>query len=123
MRTAGRAAKWDTAVLERLCNMLRSAADKGEFLWNNQQVVHLFVPGQKQPWATIHTKRPDHVELVLAGPKGEFAQGRVVGLGRESYVDPRHEQYDMVRIRFQNTADLSKGNVEEFLRTHRSSLR
>ncbi len=52
----GKRVDWPVDVLEELCELLKEAAPDGQFLWNNQQVVHLFVPAQKEPWATLCTK-------------------------------------------------------------------
>ena len=37
--------------------------------------------GQGEPWATIYTKRPAGLDLVLTGPKNQFALGRVAEPG------------------------------------------
>ena len=47
-----------TEVLEELCELLARIAPDGQFLWNNQQVVHLFVNGQREPWAAITPSVP-----------------------------------------------------------------
>ena len=39
-------------VLEELCELLTEVAAEGQFLWNNQQLVHLFPKGRREPWAT-----------------------------------------------------------------------
>ena len=41
----GKPPKWDVDVLEELCEMLKETAPDGQFLWNNQQVVHLYAQG------------------------------------------------------------------------------
>ena len=73
----GKPPEWDIDVLEELCELLNEAAADGQFLWNNQQLVHIFVPQQHEPWATIYTKRAAAIDLVLDWPKGQFALGRV----------------------------------------------
>jgi len=65
----GKKVHWDAEVLEELCELLAETAPQGQFLWNNQQVVHLCVNGPGEPWATIHTKRPATLELVLTDRK------------------------------------------------------
>ena len=44
----GKPPQWDVDVLEELCELLAEAAPAGQFLWNNQQVVHVFVPEQQR---------------------------------------------------------------------------
>jgi excinuclease ABC subunit A len=114
----GKRVCWGTDVLEELCELLRQTAPDGQFLWNNQQVVHLYARDQREPWASIHTKRSQHVELVLNGPKGRFALGRVAGLARERQLEAGRGSLDVIRLRFRSQADLQKGDLAEFLREH-----
>ena len=72
---------------EQLLDLLSHTAPHGQFLWNNKQVVPVYVPGQKEPWAAVQTKKLDAVYLTLTGPKGCFALGRVTGLGHEPQLD------------------------------------
>ena len=78
----GKTVAWDAEVLEELCEMLQQVAPGGQFLWNNQQLVHFMVPQQREPWATIHTKKPHALLLHLTGPKGKFGLGRLLGARR-----------------------------------------
>ena len=117
----GKPPQWDLDVLEELCERLVEAAPQGQFLWNNQQVVHVFVANQHEPWATVYTKRTAAIDLVLTGPKGRFALGRVTELAaeREFTTGP---QRDVLRLRFQVTEDLDKGDLRQFLAEHLASL-
>jgi excinuclease ABC subunit A len=117
----GKPPKWDVDVLDELCDMLKEVAPEGQFLWNNQQLVHVFVKDQHEPWATIHTKRVASVDLGLTGPKGRFALGRVKDLGadREFHAGPER---DAVRLRFTSTDDLDRGDLRAFLAEHLASL-
>jgi excinuclease ABC subunit A len=117
----GKPPKWDVDVLEELCEMIREAAPDGQFLWNNQQLVHVFVKGQHEPWATIITKRVAHVELGLSGPKGHFALGRVSEMGCDREFNAAQKN-DVVRLRFQSTEDLGRGDFRVFLAEHLASL-
>jgi excinuclease ABC subunit A len=117
----GKPPAWDTEVLEELCELLVEAVPQGQFLWNNQQVVHVFVSGQNEPWATIHTKRVTSVDLTLTGPKGKFALGRIADLAidREFQTGPHR---DVVKLRFVSTEDLDRGDLKQFLTEHLESL-
>ena len=77
----GKRVQWKTQLLEEVCELLDEKSEDGQFLWNNQQVVHLFVEDQKEPWASLWTKRPQALSLVLTGPKGSATLGRVSSLG------------------------------------------
>jgi excinuclease ABC subunit A len=117
----GKPPLWDIDVLEELCELLTEVAAEGQFLWNNQQLVHIFVPQQHEPWATIYTKRTAAIDLALTGPKGRFALGRLTKLAaeREFQTGP---QRDTLRLRFASTEDLDKGDLREFLIEHLASL-
>ena len=74
-------------VLEELFELLAEVAPAGQFLWNNQQVVPLYVRSQKEPWAAVQTKKSDAVWLTLVGPKGRFPLGRLTRLGFDPDLD------------------------------------
>jgi len=114
----GKRIKWDTEVLEELFELLSSAAPDGQFLWNNQVLVHLYANGHQDPWATVVTKRTDAVELRLNGPKGQFALGRISEMGRSRELDTSGEKRDTIKLRFRNPDDLHKGGLSEFLKEH-----
>ena len=118
----GKAPHWDAEILEELCEMLQQAAPHGQFLWNNQQVVHLLVPEQREPWATIHTKRPQSVVVQLTGPKGKFAFGRIVELAGQRELDDVRPDRDVIKLHFVSSEHLQRGNLPGFLKEHLSSL-
>jgi hypothetical protein len=101
-----------------LIERVAAVATGGQFLWSNQQLVHLIPAGMREPWATIHTKRPEHVQLTLSGPKNAIGFGRVAGLGFDRDLDATHRDRDHVRIRFRSTEDLALGDLDAFLREH-----
>jgi len=114
----GKKVTWPMELLEELLETLDDVAPKGQFLWNNKVLVHLMVAGGSEPWATVVTKRPDNVELVLNGPKGAFQLGRVSDLAAEQSLDNENEDRDRVRLYFRSLEDLEKGDLEGFLREH-----
>ena len=118
----GKPPQWDVDVLEVLCERLQQAAPKGQFLWNNQQLVHVFVPEQSEPWATLYTKRPAAIDLVLTGPSGRFALGRIRELGTDPQFNAGPER-DSLRLRFESHEDLDRGDLNTFLAEHLASLK
>jgi excinuclease ABC subunit A len=118
----GKRVEWEPEVLEELCEMLSEVAPEGQFLWNNQQLVHVFVPGQKEPWASVMTKKPQAVELVLNGPKNQFAYGQVLELGCSRDFDTSPKQCDQIKVRFRTKRDLTKADFADFLRKHRATI-
>ncbi len=118
----GKRVEWESDVLEELCDLLSEVAPEGQFLWNNQQVVHMFVPGQKEAWASVFTKRPQALELVLTGPKDQFAYGQVLELGSSRDFDTAPKERDVLKIRLTTKQDLTKANFADFLREHRAAI-
>ncbi len=114
----GKKVHWDVDLLEELCEMLLRVAPKAQFLWNNQQVVNVFMPGQREPWAVIFTKRPATLDLVLTGPKGRFALGRIAEMGTARDFVADHPQRDQIKLSFADPDQLHANGLEEFLTEH-----
>jgi excinuclease ABC subunit A len=118
----GKKIYWETEVLEELCEVLSAAAPAGQFLWNNQQLVHVFLNGQREPWATIHTKRLSSLDLTLTGPKGRFALGRIANLAADREFDGARPDYDCIKLKFCTLNDLAAGDLAAFLAEHAATV-
>ncbi len=119
----GKKTAWNPEVLEELLELLADTVPGGQFLWNNQNVVYLMVPGVRKPWATVFTKRLAGVDLVLNGPKGAFQLGSVAELGAARALATDAEDRDQVKLRFVTTEELHRENVLAFLKVHLESWR
>ncbi len=119
----GKKTAWKPEVLEELLEMLDDAVPGGQFLWNNQNVVYLMVPGVRKPWVTVFTKRLAGVDLVLNGPKGAFQLGSVAEMGAARALATDADDRDQVKLRFVTTDELHAENVAAFLKAHLDSLR
>jgi excinuclease ABC subunit A len=119
----GKTVQWDGEVLEELFELLAEVAPEGQFLWNNKQVVPIYVRQQHEPWAAVQTKKVDAVHLALAGPKGRFPLGRLTGLGYDPELDAARPDVDVVRLKFRSTADLERGDLAGLLREHLEAVR
>ena len=109
-------------MLEELLEMLGDTVDGGQFLWNNQEVVKMMVPGVREPWATVYTKRLAGVDLVLNGPKGAFQLGGVADLASKRALATGNSDRDQVRLRFTSTDQLHNGRLAAFLKVHLEAL-
>ena len=116
--TPGKKVHWDTEVLEVLYELLQNTANGAQTLWNNKQVVHLYVPEQKEPWASIQTKKNDAVWLQLTGPKGAAALGRIAAFAREPSVRPLGGNRDVVRLALQSVEEVQDDQLADFLYEH-----
>jgi excinuclease ABC subunit A len=119
----GKKCAWKPEVLEELLEMLDDAVPGGQFLWNNQNVVYLMVPGVRKPWATVYTKKLAGVDLILNGPKGAFQLGSVAEIGATRALATDADDKDQVKLRFVTTEELHAENVAAFLKAHLESLR
>jgi len=117
----GKKVAWDVEVLEELCELLTDTHD-GQFLWNNQQLVHYCLKGRSEPWATIQTKKTHAVELYLNGPKNKFALGRVTALGVDPAIDKDRPDRDVVRLQFNDAEQIVDELLGEFLREHAAAV-
>jgi excinuclease ABC subunit A len=121
--TLGKDIQWNEKVLEKLIDLLTATAAEAQILWNNKQVVPIFVPQQKEPWAAVQTKKLDAVYLHLIGPKGRFTLGQITDLGLEPWVEGNRPNYDMLHLKFSTIADLSRGDLPGFLKKHLKAVR
>ena len=115
--------KWESEVLELLIDLLQSTAGDSQILWNNKQVVHIYVPDQKEPWASVQTKKTDAVWLTLTGPKGAATLGRLTPFAREPAVRNLDENKDSVRMCFGNTDEVQEDQFADFLNEHLDAVR
>jgi excinuclease ABC subunit A len=114
----GKKVLWDEPVLEALCERLSRAAPGGQFLWNNQQIVHYIPTNRREPWASLLTKRVEALTLVLHGPKNAIALGRLAAIGCDRELDGSDPRHDKIRIRFQKLEDLDRGDLDALLEEH-----
>ena len=108
---------WDMKVLETLRDLLQETAPEGEFQWTNKQVVHFRLPDQKEPWASIQTKKADALTLQLAGSDEEMTLGRVADLADDPEVDASGERH-LVKLSFREVKQLKSSKFKEFLKEH-----
>jgi excinuclease ABC subunit A len=116
--SVGKKVLWDVDVLEDLMELLSEVAPKCQFLWNNKQVVPVYLPNQREPWGAVQTKKLDAVYLHLTGPKGRFTLGQITGLGIDPAFDGARPNTDVIRLKFRTTDDLTRGDLRSFLKEH-----
>ncbi len=114
----GRRVQWSVDVLKELCEMIERIAPDGQFLWNNQVLVHYIPAGHRDPWITLCTKKPASLELHLQGPKNLVGFGRVTSLGWYRDLDSSRDDRDVIKLHFRKLDDLQRGDLEDFLREH-----
>ncbi len=118
---SGRKVEWKMEVLQVLRDLLQEVSPEASFLWKNKQVVHLYLPEQKDPWASIQTKKPDALWLQLSGPENSVSLGRVADLADDPSVTSKAGK-DVVRINLKHADQLNQPDFKQFLREHHDSL-
>jgi excinuclease ABC subunit A len=118
----GKTIQWDVKVLENLFGLLAETAPQGQFLWNNKQVVPIYLPEHDEPWAAVQTKKLDAVYLHLMGPKGRFTMGQITELGHNPEFDGSHPTRDAILLKFRTPADLARGDLRGFLKEHLAAV-
>ncbi len=118
----GKKVLWDVEVLEELQELIEGIAPEGQFLWNNKQVVHMFVPDQKEPWISIYTKKLDSVWLQVTGPAGQVPLGRIADIGHEPTVKMLDDEREVARMSLRSIEEVQSLELETFLKEHRTLL-
>ena len=113
--------QWDKEVLEQLHELLQVTAPEAQFLWSNKQIVHLYVPQQKEPWASIQTKKTEAVWLHLTGPQNSVPLGRVASLSKNAIVSNAGNK-DVVRLSFDSVDEIANEDLAQFLNEHLSMI-
>ena len=119
----GKKVQWPVELLEELCELLAETSPEAQFLWNSQQVVHLFVPQQSEPWASLYTNRLAGLDLVLTGPKDAFAFGSVADFAAERELLTEQPNRDVMKLRFLSLEELHVAEFSGFLAEHLSAVR
>lgn len=96
----GKKVKWKLETLEEIFASVQRAEPAGAFTWNMQSLVHHHSPRLKDPWVTIHTKRPDGIVVALRAAKDTMTVGRLAGLGVSATIDSSQVNYDLLKINF-----------------------
>ncbi len=117
----GKKVSWSAEVLEELHNVIQETAPECQFLWSNKQVVHVYVPDQKEPWASIQTKKTDALWLKLQGPKDAVQLGQVVDFA-DTPTLTQNDSRDVLQMRFQDVEQVHQNELKEFLKEHLAAL-
>jgi len=111
----------DVEVLEDLMEMLAEIAPQGQFLWNNKQVVPIYVPEQHEPWRGANQKARCSV-LAPDGPRALHA-----GTNHRPRLHPEWDgqrpNADVIRLKFAPPPNLARGDLRGFFREHLAAVR
>jgi excinuclease ABC subunit A len=115
---SGKRIRWEADLLDRLFDLLQSAAPQAEIDWGNKQVVYFRRKNSEAVWAAVHTKRRHGVDLSLFNEAGRVALGRITELGREREIATSGNGRDQINIRFDNSEQIVSQSLTVFVREH-----
>ncbi len=118
----GQEVSWNSRLLESLIQMFEKLAPQGTWHWNHKQVVHFSLPQQREPWASIQTKKCDGLWLHLSGPKGAATVGRIADFATDASITALGANREVVHFKIQSSTQLKKPDLLEFLREHLATL-
>ena len=116
----GKSPQWDMSTWEKLYELIRRVVPNAQYLWNNQQVVRIYLTGESEPWASVFTKRPEALMLTLAGPKNAVAFGKIADIGHEPELDGTRPERDILKLKFRSAEELK--SLEALLQEHASHV-
>jgi len=114
----GKKVLWKPEVLEQLYELLKKTAPDAQFLWSNKQMVHIYVPQQKEPWASILTKKNESLWIHLIGPSKSVPLERVNQLSKTASVSNAGPRTDVVRLAFNSVEEIQSADLANFLGEH-----
>ena len=91
---------------------------KGQFLWNQQVLVHAMISGMKEPFATVATKKVDALGLSLRSPLQQVSLGRIAELGHERKIELDRDGWDILRFEFKSSDQVHSQEFSSFLQEH-----
>ena len=119
----GKPPQWDVDVLEVLCERLQAGRAKGSVLVEQPAVgPRVRARPERALGHDLTRSVRASVDLVLTGPSGRFALGRIRELGTDPQFNAGAER-DSLRLRFESHEDLDRGDLNAFLSEHLASLR
>jgi len=119
----GRQVRWPSELLEELFALLDEVAPDVHAVWTRKQVVSFYVPGQREPWVAVRTKRPEAVYLRLAGPKGKLTLGELAAAGWYPTLEFPDPWTERVTIKFCNREEMQPAVLRRLLVKHLKSVR
>ncbi len=119
----GQRVLWDVQVLEDLIELLKSITGDCQILWNNKQLVHIYVPEQKEPWASIQTKKNEAIWLYLTGPSSVSVLGRIVSFANDPKVRSIGDNRDVVSMMFRLVEEVQDDQLAIYLDEHLQAVK
>lgn len=109
---------WEVETLEALFDLLEKTVPKATVDWAGKTTVSYKLPRDEKPWAEVVTKRRSGIDLVLYGPAGRFALGRIAELGSERDIAAARDGRQSISLRLVSKEEVEAPALADFLREH-----
>ena len=108
------AIEWESVVLEELVSLIDQLLPDADVDWTQKVLVNYTI--NKNPVATLMTKRPAALELMIHVPPGSVQLGQVAGLGMDPEITSRDKSgLDSVRLRMTSLEHVKSAALRRFL--------
>ena len=114
----GKTIVWPAETLSVFIQAVHQSAGGGRWRWDEQSTARYTLPGKKEPWIVLHTKRPEGLIAVLNGPHG-FKPGDLKdSLPVKVQITSRNASEEQIQISFTELQQPRDRNVRKLLSTH-----
>ena len=116
---AGADIVWPAETLSVFIQAIHQSAGGGRWRWDEQTIARYILPGQKEPWLILHTKRPEGLIAVLNGPAGYDPGDLKDSLPMPVQITSAEDGKEQVQISFTKLQQPRDRSVRKLLSTHR----
>lgn len=109
---------WPAETLSVFIQAVHQSAGGGRWRWDEQTTARYILPGQKEPWIVLHTKRPEGLIAVLNGPKGYEPGGLKDTLPMKVQISARGENEEQIQVSFTELQQPRDPSVRKLLSSH-----
>lgn len=114
----GKEIVWPAETLSVFIQAVHQSAGGGRWRWDEQSTARYILPGQKEPWIILHTKRPDGLIAVLNGPAGYDPGSLKDSLPMKAQITKRGDDQEQIQISFTELQQPRNAAVRKLLTTH-----
>jgi excinuclease ABC subunit A len=114
----GRTVVWPAETLSVFIQAVHQAAGGGRWRWDEATNARYVLPGHKEPWITLHTKRPEGLIAVLNGPRGFDAGDLKASSPVPLQVTSRGDTEEQIQLAFTELQQPRDSTIRKLLTSH-----
>lgn len=114
----GKTVVWPAETLSVLIQSVHQTATGGRWRWDEPTTARYCLPGMKEPWLILHTKRPEGLIAVLNGPKGFDPSEISDSLPVPLQVTSRGQDQEQLQLAFTELNQPRDSSVKKLLTQH-----